>query len=138
MHALEIAHSLLKRDGLLIDIHPSGQRPQFEVHVKGRVLLAGHVEETDDFVEYFEADNALADMVARGLFVLEETTLFPFLLHAPSIEAIVDFLQEEWSDAILSEAVIERATALLGEPGEGKEIVVREIARISRYRPRGR
>ena len=52
VHALEIAHSLLKRDGLLIDIHPSGQRPQFEVHVKGRVLLAGHVEETDDFVGY--------------------------------------------------------------------------------------
>lgn len=138
VHALEITHGLLKRDGLLIDIHPNGRPPKFEVHVDGEALLAGYVDETDDFVEYFEADEALADVVARGLFALEDTKLFPFLLHAPSFEAIAEFFEDEWSDAILPDAVIERATAMMGEPGKGKEIVVREIVRISRYRSSGR
>lgn len=138
VHALEITHGLLKRDGLLIDIHPSGEPPRFEVHAGGKASLAGYVDETDDFVEYFEADDALADVVVRGLFELEGTMLFPFTYHASTVKAMVDFIEEEWSDALLSEAVIGRATALLGEPGEGKEIVVREIVRISAYRSSGR
>lgn len=134
VHALEITRGLLKGDGRLIDIHPSGRPPTVEAHVDGEVLLAGHVQETDDFVEYFQADDALADVVGRGLFALERTELFPFLLLAPTIAAMVDFIKEEWSDAVLSEEVIERAAALMGEPDEGKEIIVREIVRISRFR----
>ena len=67
VHALEIIHGLLKKDGLLIDIHPNGEPPPIEVHVAGEVLLAGYLEEEADFVEYFEADGALADVTARGL-----------------------------------------------------------------------
>ena len=138
VHALEITRSLLKRGGLLIDLHPSGEPPTFEVHTGGKVQLAGHVQETNDFVEYFQADEALADVTARGLFELERMGLFPFLLHAPAVATMADYIEAEWSDAVLAEEVIEQASALLGEPGEGKEIVVREIIRIARYRASGR
>ena len=138
VHALEMTHSLLKPDGLLIDIHPSGRPPTVEAHVDGEVLLAGHVLEVDGFVEYFQADDALKNVTARGLFDLEQTELFPFLLHGPTVKAVVDYIAAEWLDALLAEEVIERATQLLGEPGLGKEIVVREIIRISRYRALGR
>jgi hypothetical protein len=138
VHALEITHSLLKKDGLLIDLHPSGKPPPVEVHGGGEVLLVGHVQETDDFVEYFQVDDALAEVTTRGLFELERTELFPFMLHAPTVKAMADHIEAEWSDAILTEEVIARAEALLAEPGEGKEIVIREIVRISRYRANGR
>lgn len=134
VHALEITHSLLKRDGLLIDIHPNGQRPPVEVHADGKVVLAGHMQEAGDFVEYFQADGALADVIARGLFELEREALFPFMVHASTIKALTNYLENEWSDAILSETVSERLAELMAEPGEGKEIVVREIVHISRYR----
>lgn len=137
VHALEMTHSLLNRDGLLVDIHPSGRPPTVEVYVDGEVQLAGLVLEMDGFVEYFQADDALADTVARGLFELERTELFPFSLHGPTVKAIVDYIAAEWLDAVLAEEVIDRAATLLGEPGEGKEIVVREIIRISRYRATG-
>lgn len=138
VHALEITHGLLKKDGLLIDIHPSGKPPPVEVHGGGDVLLAGHLDEKDGFAEYFEADGALADVTARGLFELEREGLFSFNLHAPTIVALIDHLEAEWADAVLAEEVIERLAKLLAEPGEGKEIVVREIVRISRYRVSGR
>jgi hypothetical protein len=138
VHALEIVHSLLKRGGLLIDIHPSGQPPPVEVHVGGEVLLAGHVQEADDFVEYSQADDALADVVARGLFELERMELFSFIVHAPTVQALADHIAAEWSDAVLAQEVIERAEELLGQPGEGKEATVRETIRIARYRMTGR
>lgn len=138
VHALEITHSLLQTDGLLIDIHPSGEPPLIEAHVGGEVLLAGHLEETNDFVEYFEAGDALTDVTGCGLFALEREGLFTFMLHAPSIMALADHLEAEWSDAVLREETIERAAALMGEPGEGKEIVLRESVRIARFRSSGK
>jgi hypothetical protein len=135
VHALEITHGLLKTGGLLIDIHPNGEPPLIEAHVDGEVQLAGYLEETDDFIEYFEADDALADVTGRGLFELEREGLFTFMSHAPTIKALADFLEAEWSDSVLHEETIERAAKLMGEPQEGREIILRESVRIARFRP---
>lgn len=134
MHALEIVHGLLKPGGLLIDIHPNGEPPPIEAHVGGEVRLAGYLEETDDFEEYFKADDALADVTGRGLFELEREGLFTFMTHASTITELADFLEAEWSDSVLPEATIARATELMGEPGDGREIVLRESVRIARFR----
>lgn len=137
VRALETTRSLLKRDGLLIDMHPNGEPPPIEVHVAGEVLLAGHLQETNDFVEYYQADGALADVTARGLFELQRDELFQFMTHAPTIKALTDYLEANWSDAVVPEGAMARAAALMGEPDEGKEIVVREYVRLSRYRSSG-
>lgn len=137
VHALEITRELLKADGLLIDIHPTGTPPLVEAHLDGDVLVAGHLAETDNFVEYFEADDALRDVTRRGLFELEQEGLFTFMLHAQTIMALADHLEAEWSDAVLHEETIKRAAALMAEPGEGREIVLREIVRIARFRSSG-
>jgi hypothetical protein len=134
VHALETTHSLLKTNGMLIDIHPTGEPPQVEVHADGEVRLAGYLDETDDFVEYFEADDALAEVTGRGLFVLEREGLFTFMQHAVNIRALADFLEAEWSDAVLHQETIDRAAELMGEPEEGREIVLRETVRIARFR----
>jgi hypothetical protein len=141
VHALEITRCLLKQDGLLIDIHPTGQPPRVEAHVGGAIHLAGHLDETDNFVEYFEATDALKNVAGRGLFKLEREGLFTSLLHAPSIMALANHLAAEWSDSILHEETIERAADLMGEPGEGsggrREIVLREFVQIARFRASG-
>ena len=134
VHALEITHGLLKSGGLLIDIHPNGERPPIEVHVGGETRLAGYLDETDDFEEYFKADEALADVSGRGLFVLESEGLFMFKTHASTITELADFLGAEWTDSVLSEETIARAKEMMGEPGEGREIILREDVRIARFR----
>lgn len=138
VHALEITHSLLKTGGLLIDIHPTGEPPLIEVHVGEDVQLAGYLDETGGFVEYFDADDALAETIGRGLFELERQGLFTFMTHAPTIMALANFLKAEWSGSVLHEEIIKRAAKLMGEPGEGREIVLRESVKISRFRSSGR
>jgi hypothetical protein len=137
VHALEIIHGLLKLGGLLIDIHPNGEPPPIEAHVGGEVRLAGYLDETDDFEEYFKADDALADVTGRGLFVLEREGLFIFMTHASTIMELADYLEAGWSDSVLHEETIERATELMGEPGDGREIILRESVRIARFRANG-
>ncbi len=134
VHALEMTHSLLRPGGLLIDIHPTGDHPQVEVHVAGEVRLAGLIDELDDFAEYLQADQALAEVNSRGLFRLEREAFFPFLYHAANITALADFIAAEWSDAVLHEETIQQASQLLEEPGDGREIVLREPIRITRFR----
>lgn len=134
MHALEIVHSLLKPEGVLIDIHPNGEPPPIEVHMGGESMLAGYLDETDDFEEYFKADEALAEVTARGLFVLEREGQFTFMTHASTITELADFILAEWSDSVVHEETIERANALMGEAGDGKEVALRERARIARFR----
>ncbi len=77
-------------------------------------------------------------MTGRGLFELEREGLITFMLHASTIMALADFLEAEWSDSVLHEETIERATELMGEPGAGREIVLRESVRIARFRASGR
>jgi hypothetical protein len=138
VHALETAHDLLKIGGVLIDIHPNGQPPVIEAHVGREIRVAGYLEETDDFVEYFEADDALADVSGRGLFELEREGLFTFMLHALTIKELADHLEAEWSDSLLREETKEQAKKLMGEPGEGRKIVLRECIRIARFRASGK
>ena len=134
VHALEITHGLLKAGGLLIDIHPNGEPALIEAHVGGEVRVAGYLEETNSFVEYFQADDALADVTNRGLFRLEREGLFTHLTHAATIKALVDFIKAEWSDSMVREETIKRAAELMGVPEEDREIVLRESARIARFR----
>jgi hypothetical protein len=139
VHALEIAHSLLKKDGLLIDIHPTGQPPQVEAHVGEEIHLAGHLQEKGNFLEKnILASDALKAVTGRGLFGLERDGLFTFLTHAPTITTLADHLASEWTDAVLDEEPIERAAGLMGEPGADREIVLREIVHIARFRVSGR
>jgi hypothetical protein len=134
VHALEITHGLLKPGGLLIDIHPTNQPPQVEVHLDGEVQLAGHVDDRDNFVDYILADQALAAVNDQGLFCLEREKFFPFLYHAATLTEMTDHIAAEWSSAVLPEEVLARAGQLIGQPGKGKEIVIREPIRITRFR----
>lgn len=133
MHALEIVHGLLKPGGVLIDIHPNGDPPPIEVHMGGEVMLAGYLDETDDFEEYFKADEALSKVTTRGLFHLEREGLFTFMTHAATITELTEFLLAEYSDSVVHEETIERAKDLMGKAGDGKEVVLRESVRIARF-----
>ena len=143
VHALEIVHSLLVEGGLLVDIHPSGEPPPIEIVHGGERFLAGCVQEGDDFVEYFQTDEALAESVAMGLFELERQGMFDFINRANSLADLLDYLETNWSDAIVAPEVRQEAARLLAEAssGEGTQparLVMTERVRILRLKSNDR
>jgi len=130
VHALEIIHRLLRPHGKLIDIHPVGEPSPVEVRVGRQTTLVGRLTETDDFVEYGQADAALAQVVQRRLFVLEREATFPFITHADSMSELREYLAKEWKDAILDDQTARKAEELLAGPERDKELLVHDRVHI--------
>lgn len=138
VHALEKAHELLQPEGVLVDIHPSGEPPPIVVRLGKESYLAGWLREEDDYVEYAQADAALETVVAHGRFRQEAGSHFTFTTHATAVVELREFLARTWEDAIIDDGVAQRATDLLqSAPTADKEVVLQERIRIGRYRKLG-
>ena len=134
VHALEKIHSLLKPGGHLIDIHPNGEPVEFIYLTGGQEHFIGYMQETDDYIEYRQADEALETVATKGLFQAEKTGEFEFRTYADSFDELKSFLDENWSDAVITEAVIASARKLEEEYGIRK-VFLREKTKIELLKP---
>jgi hypothetical protein len=134
VHALSTIRKLLKAGGVLIDIHPGRDKPELFVRLQSERRFVGYLEETDDFVEYIQAQAALEQTVRDGVFQPDNAGAFAFITYAETLPALEDFLAENWKDAVLTPAVLRSAATAFEQPGaEGIEIV--EQIAITRLKP---
>ena len=133
VHALEQIHDLLKPEGHLIDIHPSGEPAEFVRLLDEWERLFGYLQETDDYIEYRQADEALETAVSRGLFLVEKSGEFDFHTYADSFDSLKTFLDENWSDAVIPDEVIAEAHELDKEHGR-RTVFLREKTKIAVYK----
>ena len=146
VHALEDIHRLLKPTGILIDIHPvSGSLP-IEIHQRRKIDLVGNLSVRQWSVDFQQADNALAEIVQRNLFVVERERVFDSLTYYASAaemltsekESIEKFARDAQSAVEPLphvEALAAQAEELMRAAGSGAELIVRERTHISRLRP---
>ncbi len=134
VRALEKVHRLLKTDGELIDIHPMFDPPAFEVRVGEKKFPVGWLRETDDYEEYELADEALAEVVTRGLFAIERLGTFSFITHADSAAELRQYLIDNWKDAIIDEVIFAHAAEMFNSIERDKEMILRVSTNIARYR----
>lgn len=135
VHALEKAAALAAPGGRVIDLHPPSERAEFLVRSARGDAHAGWLEETDEGIEYTQAEQALAGVVSRGVLAVEGERRFDFLYHAPDAGELIRYLEATWRDAVISAAVRARLDELLAEAGPGGEVLLREQARMVRLRP---
>lgn len=137
VHALQTLQRLLKPGGILIDIRPSTSRPEIFAHTKAETHFIGYLEETDDLIEYAQAEAALEQSIREGTFRLEYQDQFTFCTHTDTIQSLENFLAEKWKDAILTPQVVENALALQKGPAGVDEILLVEQVKIARLRSAG-
>ena len=141
--ALGEAHRLLGRDGTVIDIHPVPGTAEIEVHRAGQVVFAEPASTSDGEGER-HADEALATVVARGLFVAERRSEFDVRVYASSLRELREFLAEadaharqegtETSDASES-ALYGQVERMMATGATRTEVAYHERARITQLRP---
>jgi hypothetical protein len=146
VHALEEIHRLLKPNGFLIDIHPVAEHSSIEIHRNGEIELAGHLEVEQWCVDFREADNALTEIVDRGMFTVEQKGMFDALTYYDSAAEMGTALKEsihkyvrvgEPIDVEVSqvETLTLQAEETLQAAGSGAKLVLRERDHISRLKP---
>jgi hypothetical protein len=134
VHALETIQQLLKPNGILLDIHPTNEPAALAVRLREQIIPAGWITESDDYVEYEWADEALQRLVDNRHFTLERLGTFDFIWHADTMNDLRADLAAEWKDAIIDDVTAMRIEELLKLPVHDKEILVSEAIRIARYR----
>jgi hypothetical protein len=145
VHALEEVHRLTRSAGTLIEIHPALEFPFLEVRANGELLFS----ENDPGFDYEEdsrhAEAAVAIVVDRGVFVLEERRRFELRTHASSLMdlrdhwALADAYDPEEKEETLArrqEEMYTRANEVL-ERSPDAELVYVEPATMSRLTPAG-
>lgn len=101
VHALEIIHSLLQPNGVLIDLRPKGIPAEFWGHANETTSLLGHLLETDDFIEYRHAAWAMEQALDKKLFLQQSSGEFTFIIHADTFDEMNEYLTAEWTDAVI-------------------------------------
>jgi hypothetical protein len=145
VHALEQIRRLLRRSGTLIEIHPALEVPFVEVRSNGELLF----REDDPGFDYEDdlrsAEEAVATVVGRGVFVLHARHRFELRTHASSVRELRDHFAvvgaydlEEKEDALVrqQDEIYARAHEVL-DRSPGAELVYVEPATMSRLMPAG-
>jgi hypothetical protein len=142
VHALEEIHRLLKGDGCMIDIHPFIDGQFIEVHQGEKIAFVEPVPEFNS-EDLRQAEDALAGVVQRQLFLVERVSSFDFLIYASSTAELLEYydeanafdessrdeVREVWMSELASKVeVVVRAV------GEGAEVVYRDRAHISKLK----
>ena len=144
VHTLEQIHRLLKPDGCLIDIHPILEAPLIKVYQGSMVLFVEPDPSYDYESDLRQAEDALAEVAQRRLFVLERSTEFNLITYASSITEFRDFWAQAgaYDDSPKEGAVEARVTetdarveAIMRTAAEGAEVAYHERARITRLNP---
>jgi len=122
VHALRRAAGLLAPAGQVIDIRALDEKAEFLV--AGR--LCGIMRETDDGIEYGQAEAALKEALSLGILDLAAEHPFTYRHHAPDLASMRAYLADTWTDAVIAPEVAEAIDEALAQGGPGSEIVLRE------------
>jgi hypothetical protein len=140
VHALEPIHRLLRPPGTLIEIHPALEVPFVEVWSNGELSF----REDDPGFDYEDdlrsAEEAVATVVGRGVFVLQERRRFELRTHASSVREFQDHwaVVEAYDPEEMEEALVRRQDEMFARSHEvlerspGAELVYVEPAMMTR------
>ena len=127
VHALQQIHGLLKLTGYLIDIRRNGQLFEFIRMSREGEQFIGYLHETDDYIEYRQAEAAVQQVLADELFQLIKAGQFEFRTYADCFADMKTFLDETWSDSLITEDVIAKANNLDDKMGVGPVMLLERV-----------
>lgn len=146
VHALEEIHRLLKPAGSLIDIHPVAVSSPIEIHQGEKIDLVSNLTVRQWCTDFQQADSALAEIVQKGLLIVERAEVFDSLIYYDSpaemrvaLKESIDYFdrgdQSTDDEAQQVNALAARAEELVQDAVRGAELIAHEPTHISRLKP---
>lgn len=135
VHALEKTGRFLRPGGCLLDIHDLVDPPRIEIHARDQQVFAGQLLSTSGFESQRQADQAMDQVIQRGLFSSTHSKIFENFIRADSIDSMEACLAEDWESAYMTSETHRTVEALAAGLGEETQVVLRMISRITRLDP---
>ena len=142
VHALEEIRRLLQTDGCLIDIHPI-EDGMIKILQQGDLLFTDTDPGYDTDGSIKHADQALQEVVRRGLYLIEGTEEFEVIAYASSAGELQDYWAkyEAYNDEPKDDAIVAHQNDIYAKANEIMkttplaEISYHELVRITRLIP---
>jgi hypothetical protein len=132
--ALCRARVWLKSHGRLIDLRPAHTIPDVVVGSDEYADVVGVLTvQAERHERHAAADRALAAVLDRELFILDEAREFTFLSYADSADELRDYIARKWKQTRLDEATCQR-TAMAVSSRPGARVWLRERVAIRSLR----
>jgi len=130
--ALRRAHRIMAPDGVVVDLHPTSATSAIEAGAE----VAGYVDADAARERHAAADTAIAAVLERGLFVVEQVVAFTFYTYGDTIAELREYIEENWRDTRIDEETVSRARDLLrrtpgARPRARERVVVTTLRRRS-------
>ena len=143
VHALESIRRLVRPGGCLIDIHPFRDTGLFKIRRGSDLLFAESDPGYDTDGSIGRAEEALDDVVQRGLFLIEGKDEFELVTYASTPAELRDYWERygAFDETPKDETVTAREEALYAKANEimqnapGAEISYHERVHITRMKP---
>ena len=141
VHALEQIHRLLIPGGNLVDIHPTTGPMLVEIH-RGKHILFCQPDPRSWEADFRHADQAVAQVIQRGLFLQGESRQFDFLVFSSSVPEMVAYIDRvnahtepspEDVEAAREREFFQQVEATMQSMGAGLEVATREHTRVALY-----
>jgi SAM-dependent methyltransferase len=134
VHALLLAHRILRPDGVLISGQYLAMPHLIEVHSPGSIQKVGWLLDRDGFADERFASKALAQVVSDGHFILEDELDFEYPYHVDHLTEYQAWMAEWWSSAYHLEGTIPQLEDSLRAAGSSAKIVLVMKARLTRLK----
>lgn len=132
VHALGQVHKLLHREGLLINVNDLPVPHEIEVQTPENIYKVGWLQDRDDFGETLAAFNALAQVVAEGVFLLKDEVDFDYNIYIDELLELQQWLAEWWSSALIPDTIIHRLEEQMREVSQPARIVLKLRVRMTK------
>ncbi len=134
VHALKEIWRALAPRGILIDLRPLSDQWPIEILDGDQAALAGHIDDSQDGVADTDANNALLRVEGSGLFTREREGTFTFHWYWDTLDEMLAYVKERWTNTRIPEEVMAEAKRLLTGAGADPKIRIRGKMIISRWR----
>ena len=120
--ALEKIKTLLSPNGRLISIQPQAANLRLSVQVGQTATYIGEVDVSYNFPRYMQANAAIEIATESSIYAMQEDQAVDYYVNFDTVAACRQYLEEEWTNAILAESAWEQITALMQGEGEQKQV----------------
>jgi hypothetical protein len=140
LSAVAEARRVLKRGGLLLDVHPTDEPTHLEVwHARYKAeggfleepenleaihrVPVGWLEHDESLQDFTAATDALAEALDRG-WALERSTTFDYRYFFDSLDELTEYLEDNHEHARASDELLERALTAMQQAVTTPKIVM--------------
>ena len=135
VHALEESWRVLAPGGQLVDIRPLTSNPPLEVIFNEEISIAGQVDDSVDTPSDIAANEAVKEVVNRGIFLKQQEERFEFAYYWDKLEDMEVYIEDQWSDWVnLPQEVSGKARRLTKDFDGNVRYRVQVDMLISRYK----